>query len=64
MEPIQGVAMRATIITWLLNASVAAFAVGGLQIPLHGLRGQEVCALIICVWFLALALFLSRKKEH
>jgi len=55
--------MRDTIITWLINASVAAFAVGGLQIPLYGLRGQEISALLICVWFLTLALFLSRKKE-
>ena len=36
-----GLEMRKTIITWLVNASVAAFAAGALNIPFKKINEQE-----------------------
>lgn len=54
--------MKKTIISWLINASVAAFAVGALQIPIKGVGANEVPALIFSALSLGVAIFLSKEK--
>ena len=53
--------MRKTVITWLVNASVAAFAVGALNIPFKEINEQEYPALFFAVIALGVAIYLSRK---
>lgn len=55
--------MKQTIISWLINASVAAFAVGALQIPLKGIGSTEAPALIFSIISLVVAILLSKEKK-
>ena len=55
--------MKKTIITWLVNASVAAFAVGALQVPFKGLGSAETPALVFSGLSLIAALVLSKEKS-
>ena len=54
--------MKKTIISWLINASVAAFAIGALQIPIKGVGANEIPALIFSALSLGVAIFLSKEK--
>ena len=55
--------MKQTIISWLVNASVAAFAVGALQIPLKGIGNNEASALVFSIISFILAVLLSRERK-
>lgn len=52
--------MKKTVISWLVNASVAAFAVGALQISFVEFAGKEVFALAFSIVSFAMALYLTR----
>ena len=54
--------MKKTIVAWLVNASVAAFAVGALQISFAEAAGKEIFALGFSIVSFAMALYLSRGK--
>lgn len=55
--------MKKTLISWLVNASVAAFAVGALQLPLKGIGSDEIPALIFSIMAFIVAMILSKEKK-
>jgi len=54
--------MKKTIISWLVNASVAAFAVGALQVPFKGFDSQGP-ALIFSTLAFVMAVYLSKEEK-
>ena len=54
--------MRKTIISWLINASVAAFAIGALEIPFKGVHVEQFPALVFSALAILIAIILSKEK--
>ncbi len=54
--------MKKTIISWLINASVAAFAVGALEIPIKGVHIEQIPALTFSAIAILIAILLSKEK--
>ena len=53
--------MKKTIVSWLVNASVAAFAVGALEIPIKGVHIEQLPALIFSALAILIAIILSKE---
>lgn len=55
--------MKKTIISWLVNASVAAFAVGALQVSFQELGTSQTPTLVFSALALIIAIFLSKEDK-